>query len=111
MIDRTLLKQDNFRMSRPQIMCATLKYHAVLEWAACDCSPIKFFLFYQSAEFYLRIFESGSRSGTYVATIATQSGCFATIATQIGFVATIATQNDYNLHDESPFRRSLLVVT
>ena len=97
MLDRTRLKQDNFRMSRPQKMCTTLKYHAVLEWAACDCSPIKFFLFSQSAEHYVKVFEPGSRSGTYVATIATQSGCFATIATQIGFVATIATQNDYNL--------------
>ena len=33
----------------------------------------------------------GSRSGTYVATIATENGYVATIATQIGHVATIAT--------------------
>ena len=39
---------------------------------------------------------SGSRSRTYVATIANQNGYVATIATQIGYFASIATQNGYN---------------
>ena len=36
-----------------------------------------------------------ARSGTYVASIATQNGYVATISTQIGYVATIATKNRY----------------
>ena len=52
-------------------------------------------------------FYPGSRSGTYVATIATQNGYVATIATQIRYVATIATQNGYvaTLRDRRNFMR------
>ena len=42
-----------------------------------------------------------SRSGTYVATIATQNEYVATFATHVRFFATIATQNGHDviLHD------------
>ena len=61
MLDRVRLKQDIFRMSRPKIIFSTLKYYAVLEWAACDCSYIKFFLFFSVSLTILKICEIGQR--------------------------------------------------
>ena len=77
--------QDIFRMSGQQIMCSNLNFHAVLEWAECVCSSIKFFF----CPLNSLNFRNRSESRTYVATIATQNGYVATIATQNDYVATL----------------------